>query len=193
MNSTGYTAALVLQDDPNAAVRAELDDAVDQVKSIVNQPVASYPRPANAQVGVYSPGWFHQGAVKPDFNHVDVRASQVFQYDRYTFVTSNLNPGLMFSSQDCEFNSMTKWAYTDRTLPKKRLTDAEMVEVNRLYRIIGADVDKLAPTPQGAVIEGLPVIHSAATSSDSWTDYAPYAGGALAVLLVIILLVRKRA
>ncbi|HTL99312.1 MAG TPA: hypothetical protein VL181_10960, partial [Holophagaceae bacterium] len=66
-------------------------------------------------------------------------------------------------------NPMTKWAYTDRTLPKKRLTDAEMMEVNRLYRIIGADVEKLASTPQGVVIEGLPAIHSAVSPSDSAT------------------------
>lgn len=191
MNSSDYAAMLIFQEDPNAAVRAELDDAVTQVKSIVNQPVSAYPTTREAQVGLYSPGWFHPGAVKPDFNHVDVRSFQDLQYDRYTYITSDLNPGMMFLSQDCEFNPMTKWAYTDRTVPKKRLTDAEMVEVNRLYRVIGACEEKLAGTPQGVVIEGLPVSSAPAPSDGSWMTYAPYAGGALAVLLIIILLVRK--
>jgi hypothetical protein len=32
---------------------------------------------------------------------------------------------------------MTKFFYLDRSIPKKKLTPEEMVEVNRLYRIIG--------------------------------------------------------
>jgi hypothetical protein len=32
---------------------------------------------------------------------------------------------------------MTKFFYLDRSLPKKKLTNEEMVEINRLYRIIG--------------------------------------------------------
>jgi hypothetical protein len=31
---------------------------------------------------------------------------------------------------------MTKFFYQDRSLPKKKLTEDEMVEINRLYRII---------------------------------------------------------
>jgi len=194
MNSLGYTATLMFQDDSNAGLRAQLDDAVAQVKAIVNQPVAAYPKTADAQVGLYSPGWFHPGAVKPDFNHVDVRASQDLQYGRYAYVTSDLTPGLMFKGDECEFNSMTKWAYTDRSLPKKRLTDAEMVEVNRRYRIIGACEEKLARTPQGAVIEGLPVsTGSTAQSDDSWIVYAPYAAGGLLLLLIVLVVVRRRS
>ncbi len=194
MHALDHTAALIFQDDPNAAVRAELDDAVAQVKAIVNQPVAAYPMTPNVQVGLYKPGWFHPGALKPDFDHVDVRASQDLQYTRYPYVTSDLTPGVMFNGQDCEFNPMTKWAYTDRTLPKKRLTEAEMVEINRLYRIIGACENKLATTPQGALIEGLPVsLRPPGPSEDSWTTYAPYAGGALAILLIILVLVRRRS
>lgn len=196
MNSLDYAAALIFQDDPNVATRAELDDAVAQVKTIVNQPVAAYPKTPDAQVGLYSPGWFHPGALKPDFAHVDVRASQDLQYTRYAYVTSDLNPGVMFSGQDCEFNAMTKWAYTDRTLPKKRLTEAEMVEINRLYRVIGACEEKLAGTPQGAVIEGLPTTRSEAPSDDflgTYAPYAPYVGGALVLALVIALVMRRRS
>jgi hypothetical protein len=32
---------------------------------------------------------------------------------------------------------MKKYFYDSRALPKKRLTEAEMEEINRLYRIIG--------------------------------------------------------
>ena len=32
---------------------------------------------------------------------------------------------------------MTKYFYTDRSVPKKKLTETEMLEINRLYRIIG--------------------------------------------------------
>jgi hypothetical protein len=39
---------------------------------------------------------------------------------------------------------MTKYFYTDRSVPKKRLTEAEMLEINRLYRIIGHDEEQLA-------------------------------------------------
>lgn len=197
MGSTGYVATMILQDAPGAVAKAELDDAVEQVKAIVNQPVAAYPRTPGAPVSVFSPGWFHAGALKPDFNHVDVRASQQLQYDQYTYVTSDLNPGLMFSGQDCEFNPMTKWAYTDRTLPKKKLTESEMVEINRLYRVIGADVDKLASMPEGVVIDGLPVIrHQDAASDDflgTYAPYAPYVGGALVLAMIIALFMRRRS
>ena len=39
---------------------------------------------------------------------------------------------------------MTKYFYTDRSVPKKKLTEEEMLEINRLYRIIGQDQDRLA-------------------------------------------------
>lgn len=193
MSSFSYAAVVMLQDDPDAAVRAELQDAVDQVKTIVNQPVDAYPRTPGVQVGTYSPGWFHEGAIKPDFNHVDVRDSQDLKYGKHAYVTSNLNSGLMFKGDDCEFNPMTKWAYADRTLPKKHLTDAEMVEVNRLYRVIGADIEKLAATPQGVVIEGLPAIQATAPSNGGWMSYAPYAGGGLALVLILILVLRRNS
>ena len=50
----------------------------------------------------------------------------------------------MFVASELEFNSMTKYFYVDRTAPKKRLSDAEMLEINRLYRIIGRDEQSLA-------------------------------------------------
>lgn len=120
-----------------AAVRKTLDDAVVRVQQIVNQPVRQLPNMGDMQVAVYSPGWFHDGAIKPDFNTVDVRTTQEASYDSHEYVTSDLNPGVAFVGRELEFNPMTKYFYTDRSVPKKKLTEAEMLEINRLYRIIG--------------------------------------------------------
>ena len=38
---------------------------------------------------------------------------------------------------------MTKYFYEDRSLPKKRLTEVEMLEINLLYRIIGKCEEQL--------------------------------------------------
>lgn len=120
-----------------AAWQVELDAAADKVKAIVNQPVVAYRRTPGMKVSVYSPGWFHAGASKPDFATVDVRQSQDLGFAKGKYVTSDLNPGLVFLGVDLEFNGMTKYFYTNRNLPKKRLTESEMLEINRLYRIIG--------------------------------------------------------
>lgn len=120
-----------------AGWQTELDAAADKVKAIVNQPVAAYRRVPGMKVSVFSPGWFHAGASKPDFATVDIRQSQDLGFAKSKYVTSDLNPGLVFLGADLEFNGMTKYFYTNRNLPKKRLTEPEMVEINRLYRIIG--------------------------------------------------------
>jgi hypothetical protein len=126
----------------DAELDAEAADARQRVIEIVNQPITHLPRTREA--ATFSPGWFHPGAIQPDFNTVDVRTTQEFTYESYTYVTSDLNPSEMFIASELEFNSMTKYFYTDRTLPKKRLSDAEMLEINRLYRIIGRDEQSLS-------------------------------------------------
>jgi hypothetical protein len=55
-----------------------------------------------------------------------------------------LNPGVVFLGQEVEFNAATKYFYTDRTLPKKKLSEEEMFEINRLYRIIGRCEQQIA-------------------------------------------------
>ena len=77
------------------ALLAEMNDAIEQVKRIVNQPVTALPRTPDAAVSVSSPGWFHEGAARPDFLSVDVRATQQFPY-KHEYVTSDITPGLMF-------------------------------------------------------------------------------------------------
>jgi hypothetical protein len=120
-----------------ATVKRTMENAVLHVKQIVNQPVTTQPVVPPMRVQLYHPGWFHEGATKPDFNTVDVRQTQQMDYDRFPYVSSDLNPGVAFVGPELEFNSMTKYFYLDRSVPKKKLTEAEMVEINRLYRIIG--------------------------------------------------------
>jgi hypothetical protein len=120
---------------------AQLDTDAAQARrrviEIVNQPITHLARTDEA--GEFSPGWFHPGSTKPDFNKVDIRQTQTFPYKEYRYVTSDLNPSEMFVASELEFNTMTKYFYTDRTLPKRELSEDEMLEVNRLYRIIGRD------------------------------------------------------
>ena len=126
-----------------ADIKVELADAITKVEVIVNQPVTRLPRTPDLAVATYHPGWFHPGAITPDFNTVDVRATQELNYAKNKYVTSDLNPEVVYLGSELEFNSMTKYFYTDRSVPKKKLTEAEMLEVNRLYRIIGQDRDRL--------------------------------------------------
>jgi hypothetical protein len=120
-----------------------MDDTIIRVKAIINQPVRQLTRTADMDVAVYQPGWFHAGAIKPNFNTVDVRATQESDYSKHPYVSSDANPGVAFIGPELEFNSMTKYFYVDRSLPKQKLTEAEMLEINRLYRIIGKCEEKL--------------------------------------------------
>jgi len=126
-----------------ARVTAEVSAASARVRQIVNQPVTAVPLTQNMEAWHYE-SWFHPGASKPDYDTVDIRHTQEFPYDKYKYVYSDLRPGVAFFGRELEFNSMTKIFYTDRSLPKKKLTQAEMVEVNRLYRIIGHGLKELA-------------------------------------------------
>jgi hypothetical protein len=111
--------------------------AINRVKRIINQPVKSHRVTHSMRVSVYKPGWFHEGALIPDFNTVDVRKTRELTYDADEHVSSDLNPNIAYVGRDLEFNPMTKYFYVDRTVPKKKLSEDEMVEINRLYRIIG--------------------------------------------------------
>jgi hypothetical protein len=135
-------AALVWALAHVASVNAETARAEQRVVEIVNQPVTHLPR--SGPVSVFSPGWFHPGALEPDFGHVDIRATQDFPYSGYEHVSSDLNPNEMFLGSELEFNSMTKYFYTDRSLPKKRLSEDEMIEINGLYRTIGSNAQALS-------------------------------------------------
>jgi hypothetical protein len=173
------------------SVKAEMEAAIHQVEKIVNQPVPAYRRAPGMHWSEFHPGWFHEGATRPDFNHVDVRASrETSNYEQHEYVTSDLNPGLVWRGRDLEFNANTKYFYTNRTFPKKRLTEAEMLEINRLYRIIGKCEQQLSP----------PSTPDADTSSDASAApekkkrlLNPYIGGpALIVLAFLLIAIYKR-
>lgn len=129
-----------------ADIKVEYDDAVARAKAIINQPVTQLreTHEMESQTGYYNEGWFHPGAIKPNFQTVDIRKTREANYAKFKYVTSNLNPGVVFLGSELEFNSMTKYFYVDRSLPKKKLSETEMLEINRLYRIIGEDEAALA-------------------------------------------------
>jgi hypothetical protein len=167
LSAVCFAAPLAAQTVTNTAadtnaVKAEMEAAIHQVEKIVNQTVPAYQRTKGMHVSESKPGWFHPGAIKPDFNHVDVRATrETAAFDQHEYCSSDLNPGLAWRGRDLEFNAMTKYFYTNRTFPKKRLTEAEMLEINRLYRIIGKCEQQLSPAPK------------AVADSDSDTSAAP--------------------
>jgi hypothetical protein len=126
-----------------AATEEELHRAVTEVQNIVNQAAPVFPRTPGMRVWEYE-YWFHPGAEKPDFNTVDVRRTQEDLYANEDFVCLSAKPDVVWAGRDLEFNSMTKFFYMDRSIPKKRLTEAEMVQVNKLYRVIGRCEKELA-------------------------------------------------
>jgi hypothetical protein len=119
-----------------SALQLEMTNSYQRVLQIVNQPVRTFPRTARMRVATYNQGWFHPGATKPNFNTVDIRQSQELVYATNQYVTSDLNPGVVFLGAELEFNAMTKLFYTNRSLPKHKLSEAEMIEINQLYRVI---------------------------------------------------------
>jgi hypothetical protein len=181
-----------------AVLQAEMDSAIAEVKRIVNQPVRKIARTRQMKVSIMQSGWFHEGAGKPDFKSVDVRASQELLYDRFRvdYISSDLNPGVAFFCRDLEFNSATKYFYTDYSLPKKKLTEAEMLEINRLYRVIGRCEDEIAKL-QGVGGEE----ETEASQPNAFVEalvgiprqvYLGVAGG-LVLLLVIFRVIRGRS
>jgi hypothetical protein len=122
--------------DRVAATQREANDAMTKVRNIVNQPAPTSERSPEMRVWDYDL-WFHPGSVKPDFNTVDIRNSQELPYEKFDYVSLKSNPNVVWAGRDLEFNSMTKFFYVDRSLPKKKLTEEEMIQINKLYRIIG--------------------------------------------------------
>jgi hypothetical protein len=84
---------------------------------------------------------------------------------------------------------MTKYFYTDRSLPKKRLGAAEMTEINRLYRIIGAREQDIARLHAGQAPPP-PVISGDATPERTRTELYVAAGALLLVLVIALYRVR---
>ncbi len=126
------------------AVATERETAMEKVRLIVNQtpPVAPMP-PRSAEIYHYG---YHPGALTPDYAHADLYSTRELWKGEY--VCMDTVPNVYYRSADCEFNPQTKFFFTSRDLPKKKLTDAEIAEVVRLYRIIATDERLLAAKPQ---------------------------------------------
>lgn len=191
-----------------AALQLQLTNAWHQVEAIVCQPPPTYQRDDSYRISIY-PYWFHPGAETPDFNNVDVRKSQDLHYANQEWVSSDITPTMMWHGNDLEFNAMTKLFYTNRNMPKKRLTEAEMLQINSLYRTIGhcqAAIEQLQPHPAAetaaadtqddangtnappaaiAAIERIP--------QQTRILYGSIAIGTLLVLVIIFRLVKKKS
>jgi hypothetical protein len=155
------TAVADAPEEEIAALNAQRQNAIARVEAIVNQPVTPLPRtPEMVDVGFYSPGWFHEGALKPDFNRVDVRVSQQSIYDDHQFATSDSNPGVVFLGKEIAFNAMTKYFYTNRALPKKKLSEAEMMDINQEYRTIGYCEQRLKELNADALLVKKPPVEA---------------------------------
>ncbi len=112
--------------------RAQMEAAVQRAQAIVNQVPPTVTKPPGAQSWNYG---YHPGATKPDFNKTDiVSGRELWLHD---YIDMQGSPGVYYRGTDCEFNSQTKFFFTNRSLPKKRLTDAEYQELVRLYRFLG--------------------------------------------------------
>ncbi len=114
------------------ATRAAMAAAVQRIRIIVNQVPPAVAKPAGAESWNYG---FHPGAAKPDFDHTDIVSGREFW--PHDYIDMQGNPDVYYRGADCEFNSQTKFFYSNRDLPKKRLSDAEYQELVRLYRFVG--------------------------------------------------------
>jgi hypothetical protein len=198
--------------DQIAALQLQLTNAWHQVETIVCQPPPAFRRDPSYRVSVFGPGgWFHPGAITPDFNRVDVRQSQQFPYADHPWVSSDVTPTMMFRGSDLEFNSMTKLFYTNRSLPKRKLSEAEMEQINSLYRTIGHcqdEINRLQPPPAADSAN----TDSGTDDADSETNappkaiaaiervpqqtrilYGSIAIGTLVVLVIVFRLVKKKS
>jgi len=152
---SALTAFAESREEQIAAIKKEKIEAFFQAEDIVNQPVSYLKRTPDMVVQRFA-DWGKHDVVTPDFDYVDVRATQQKLFDGYQYVACDLNPGEVFIGNELEFNERTKYFYNDFRLPKKKLTEAEMLEINRLCRIIGRCNRQLAelqnPEPPLAII-----------------------------------------
>ncbi|HUA68145.1 MAG TPA: hypothetical protein VMA13_06315 [Candidatus Saccharimonadales bacterium] len=168
--------------DQIAALKKEKDGAFFRIQDIVNQPVTHLKRAPDMVVQNFV-DWGEHDVVTPDFNTVDIRTTQQAMFDGYQYVTCDLNPDEVFIGKELEFNEMTKYFYNNFNEPKKKLTEAEMLEINQLCRVIGRcnrqlDEVENPETPLAKVLQVL-------------ADHKPAVIAVAAVLAVTLYVVRK--
>jgi hypothetical protein len=190
-----------------AELQLEMTNAWRGVEAIVNQPVRAFARTPKIKVSEFKTGWFHDGASKPDFSNVDIRQSQEFISKLVTnkYVSSELNPTMMFLTEELEFNAMTKIFYTNRSLPKRKLSEQEMTEINRLYRIIAKcerailriqnPINK-SPTDVASETEPVeadqPLAGIRGVPQEKRIFYGAIAAGTLVLIVIGLRLIRKK-
>jgi hypothetical protein len=122
-----------------AFLNREYAAALKRATEIINQEVPGVPVTAGMKLGDWRDGpWFHPGATTPDFLNVDIRPTQEnTNYAAYDYITSDFHKGIAYPADQVAFNPNTKLLYLDRTTPKKKLTEVEMIEVNALFHVMG--------------------------------------------------------
>ncbi len=144
--TTPEKVAAALQNKAGGAARAEFDKTTRQVQGIVNQtPPIVVPPPGSTEVYKYG---YHPGASKPDYNNDNLIGTREIWKGEYAYIDGV--PGVFYRSADCEFNPQTKYFYLSRTVPKKRLSDAEYKELTRLYHLLGQQEKAMADAPPPA-------------------------------------------
>ena len=129
-----------LKDKAVRTARADFDKTTHQVQGIVNQTPPVVTKPPGA-TEVYGYG-YHPGANRPDYNANNLQSTRELWKGEYVYI--NEVPGVYYRSADCEFNPQTKYFFTSRNVPKKRLSDAEYQELTRLYHLLGQQEKAIA-------------------------------------------------
>ena len=127
-NATPEKLAAAIQAQ-GAAAHSEEESTMSKVRLIVNQTPPRVPTPPRG-AETYHYG-FHPGALTPDYAHADLVSTRELWKGEYVYMDTV--PNVFYRSADCEFNPQTKFFFTSRDVPKKKLTDAEIAEVVRLY------------------------------------------------------------
>ncbi len=129
-----------LQGKAASAARGEFDKTTKKVQGIVNQvPTIVSKPPAGAEVYHYA---FHPGAEPPNYDAENLASTRELWKGEYAYIEGV--PDVYYRSADCEFNPQTKFFYTSRAVPKKKLTDAEYAELTRLYHQLGQQQKAIA-------------------------------------------------
>jgi len=144
-----------------AAIRLKRARAEDRVRTIVNQPAPSLARTVHMRVHTTQGAWYPEPAGAPDFANVDVRATQQKNYDAKGYLAAGADPGTVYLGDNLEYNPALAYYYSDRTVPKTKLTPGEMEEINALFRTI-AECDRQLKSPAAPAAESATSAASAA-------------------------------
>ncbi len=136
-----------------SASTSEASALVQQLRSIINQPVQPEPK-SGERVGTYN---FHGGGAPLDYANVTreelLRERMTFQQPQ---IEARDHPGVYYRSEDTEFNIRLKWYNAYPTRPTKRLTDIEYDRIIDLSRRIAAAQKSPVTTSQSGAAPSAP-------------------------------------